>query len=114
MTSVEIGELKRLAASYAMERVMPFEDVTGLASALVRRYLLGLGDSLDDYAASWDASREDPDGCTWPAWDALGLDVRVRYVGLELAQCAVAMLDRVAESETDIHDVMPEAWEIAR
>ena len=75
---------------------------------------LGLGDSLDDYAASWDASREDPDGCTWPAWDALGLDVRVRYVGLELAQCAVAMLDRVAESETDIHDVMPEAWEIAR
>ena len=37
MTSIEIGELKRLAASYAMERVMPFEDVTGLASALVRR-----------------------------------------------------------------------------
>ena len=43
MTSIEIGEIKRLAASYAMERVMPFEDVTGLASALVRRYLLGLG-----------------------------------------------------------------------
>lgn len=43
MTSIEIGELKRLAASCAMERVMPFEDVTGLASALVRRYLLGLG-----------------------------------------------------------------------
>lgn len=67
MTSIEIGELKRLAASYTMERVMPFEDVTGLASALVRRYLLGLGDSLDDYAASWDASREDPDGRASPA-----------------------------------------------
>ena len=68
MTSIEIGELKRLAACYAMERVMPFEDVTGLASALVRRYLPGLRDNLDDYAASWDASREDPDGCTWPEW----------------------------------------------
>ena len=77
MTSIEIGELKRLAASYTMERVMPFEDVTGLASALVRRYLPGLGDSLDDYAASWDASREDPDGCTWPEWAALALDARM-------------------------------------
>lgn len=112
MTSVEIGELKRLAASYTMERVMPFEDVTGLASALVRRYLLGLGDSLDDYAASWDASREDPDGCTWPEWAALALDAQARYIGLEIAQCAVAMLDRIESSEGDIHDVMPEAWEI--
>lgn len=112
MRNDEIAELGRLAAAYAIERVQPFEDVTGLASALVRRYLLTFEDSLDDYQASWDASREDPNGCTWPAWDALGLDVRARYVGLELAQCAVAMLDRIAESETDIHDVMPEAWEI--
>lgn len=108
------SELRHLAAAYAVERVAPFEDVTGLASALVRRYLLTFEDSLDDYQASWDASREDPNGCAWPAWGALGLDVRARYVGLELAQCAVAMLDRVAESETDIHDVMPEAWEVAR
>lgn len=114
MTSIEIGELKRLAASYAMERVMPFEDVTGLASALVRRYLLTFEDSLDDYAASWDASREDPDGCTWPEWAALVLDAQARYIGLEVAQCAVAMLDRIASSEADIHDVMPEAWEVAR
>ena len=47
-----------------------------------------------------------------PAWDTLDLDVRARYVGLEVAQCAVAMLDRIAGSETDIHDVMPDAWEI--
>lgn len=114
MTSIEIGELKRLAASYAMERVMPFEDVTGLASALVRRYLLTFEDSLDDYAASWDASREDPDGCTWPEWAALVLDAQARYIGLEVAQRAVAMLDRIASSEADIHDVMPEAWEVAR
>lgn len=114
MTSIEIGELKRLAASYAMERVMPFEDVTGLASALVRRYLLTFEDSLDDYAASWDASREDPDGCTWPEWAALVLDAQARYIGLEVTQCTVAMLDRIASSEADIHDVMPEAWEVAR
>lgn len=114
MTSIEIGELKRLAACYAMERVMPFEDVTGLASALVRRYLPGLRDNLDDYAASWDASREDPDGCTWPEWAALGADVQARYIGLEVAQCAVAMLDRIASSEADIHDAMPDAWEAAR
>ena len=112
MTSIEIGELKRLAASYAMERVMPFEDVTGLASALVRRYLLNFEDGLDDYAASWDASREDPDGCTWPEWAALSVDVQARYVSLEVAQCAVAMLDRIESSEGDIHDVMPEAREI--
>ena len=108
------SELRHLAAAYAVERVAPFEDVTGLASALVRRYLLGLGDSLDGYAASWDASREDPDGCTWPEWAALGLDVRARYVGLEIAQCAVATLDQIASSEADIHDVMPGAWEIGR
>ena len=114
MTSSEIGELGRLAAGYAMERVMPFEDVTGLASALFRRYLLGLGDSLDDYATSWDASREDPNGCAWPEWAALGADVQARYIGLEVAQCAVAMLDRIASSEADIHDVMPDAWEGAR
>lgn len=114
MTSIEINELKRLAACYAMERVMPFEDVTGLASALVRRYLLDLRDNLDDYAASWDASREDPDGCTWPEWAALALDAQARYIGLEVAQCAVAMLDRIASSEAAIHDAMPDAWETAR
>lgn len=108
------SELRHLAAAYAVERVAPFEDVTGLASALVRRYLLGLGDSLDGYAASWDASREDPDGCTWPEWAALGLDVRARYVGLEIAQCTVAMLDQIASSETDIHDVIPDVSEIGR
>lgn len=68
MRNDEIDELGRLAAAYAIERVQPFEDVTGLASALVRRYLLTFEDSLDDYQASWDASREDPNGCTWPAW----------------------------------------------
>lgn len=114
MTPAEINEARRLAACYAMERVMPFEDVTGLASALVRRYLPGLRDNLDDYAASWDASREDPDGCTWPEWAALGADVQARYIGLEVAQCAVAMLGRIASSEADIHDVMPDAWEAAR
>lgn len=114
MNAGETARLKRLAAAYAIERVAPFEDVTGLASALVRRYLPGLGDNLDDYAASWDASREDPDGCTWPEWAALGADVQARYVGLEVAQCAVAMLDRIASSEADIHDVMPDAWEVGR
>ena len=80
MSGNEINELRRLAAGYAIERVQPFEDVTGLASALVRRYLMTFEDSLDDYQASWDASREDPNGCTWPAWDALGLDVRAGNV----------------------------------
>ncbi|WP_273382938.1 hypothetical protein [Enorma phocaeensis] len=107
-----IDELGQLAAAYAIERVQPFEDVTGLASALVKRYLLTFEDSLDDYQASRDASREDPNGCTWPEWSALDLRTRAHYIGLELAPCAVAMLDRIAESETDIHDVIPEAWEI--
>ena len=114
MTPEETHELGCLAAEYAVERVQPFEDVTGLASALVRRYLLTFENSLDDYAASWNASREDPDGVTWPEWAAVSLDVRARYVGLELAQCAVSMLDRIAESETHIHDCMPEAWEVGR
>lgn len=114
MTPAEINEARRLAAGYAIERVQPFEDATGLASALVRRYLLTFEDSLPDYEVSWNASREDPDGCAWPEWEAVSLDVRARYVGLELAQCAVAMLDRIAESETDVHDVMPEAWEVGR
>lgn len=112
MTLAEINEVRHLAAGYAIERAAPFEDVTGLASALVRRYLLTFEESLDDYAASWDASREDPDGCTWPEWAALALDAQARYIGLEIAQCAVAMLDRIESSEGDIHDVMPEAWEI--
>ena len=110
MTPAEINEVRHLAAGYAIERAAPFEDVTGLASALVRRYLLTFEESLDDYAASWDASREDPDGCTWPEWAALALDAQARYIGLEIAQCAVAMLDRIESSEGDIHDVMPEAW----
>lgn len=112
MTPDEIHELRQRAAAYAIERVQPFEDVTGLVSALVRRYLATFEDSLDDYAASWNASREEPNGCTWPEWAALGVDVRARYVGLEIAQCAVAMLDRIAASETGIHDCMPDAWEI--
>ena len=112
MSAAGVGELGRLAAVYAIERVQPFEDVTGLASALVRRYLFTFEDSLDDYAAAWNASRVDPDSRTWPEWAALGLDVQARYIGLEVAQCAVAMLDRIASSETDIHDVMPEAWEV--
>ena len=114
MNAEETAKLKHLAAAYAMERVTPFEDVTGLASALVRRYLFTFEDSLDDYAASWNASTEEPNGCTWPEWDEVGTDVKARYVGLEVAQCAVAMLDRIASSEADIHDVMPDAWEIGR
>ena len=114
MTPAEINEVRHLAAGYAIERAAPFEDVTSLASALVRRCLLTFEESLDDYAASWDASREDPDGCTWPEWAALGADVQARYIGLEVAQCAVVMLDRIASSEADIHDVMPDAWEAAR
>ena len=108
MTPAEINEVRHLAAGYAIERAAPFEDVTGLASALVRRYLLTFEESLDDYAASWNASRADPDGSALPEWAAL----RARYVGLELAQCAVAMLDRIESSEGGIHDVMPEAREI--
>lgn len=114
MNAGETARLKRLAAGYAIERVAPFEDVTGLASALVRRYLLNIEDSLDGYSASWNASTEEPNGCTWPEWDEVGTDVKARYVGLEVAQCAVAMLDRIANSEADIHDVMPDAWEIGR
>lgn len=108
------SELRHLAAAYAVVRVAPLEDVTCLASALVRRYLLHFEDGLDDYAASWVASREDPDGCTWPEWTALDADVQARYIGLEIAQCAVATLDQIASSEADIHDVMPGAWEIGR
>lgn len=108
----EINELRQRAAAYVIERIQPFEDVTGLASALVRRYLATFEDSLDDYAASWNASRKDSDGCTWPEWAALGIDVQARYIGLEIAQCAVAMLDRIADAETDVHNVMPDAWEI--
>lgn len=44
----------------------------------------------------------------------LVLDAQARYVGLEVAQCAVAMLDRIASSEAAIHDVMPDAWKTAR
>lgn len=75
--------LGHLVAAYGVERVAPFEDVIGLVSALVRSYPLNPEDSLGDYAAAWDASRVDPDGCTWPEWVALALDVRARYIGLE-------------------------------
>lgn len=112
MTPAEINEARRLAGAYAIRRTQPFEDATGLASALVRRYLATFEDSLDDYEASWDATREDPEGRTWPAWTDLDVRTRARYIGLEIAQCAVAMLDRIEGSEGDIHDVMPEAWEI--
>lgn len=114
MTPDETRELRERAAAYAIARVQPFEDVTGLASALVRRYLASFEDSLDDYAASWNATREDPDGCTWPEWAALGIDEQARYIGLELAQCAVAMLERIESAEAGIHDCMPDAWEISR
>lgn len=62
MTPAEINETRRLAGAYTIKRTQPFEDAIGLASALVRRYLATFEDSLDDYAASWNASREDPDG----------------------------------------------------
>lgn len=114
MTPAEIHELRRLAGAFAIERIMDVEDVTGLASALVRRYLATFEDSLADYEASWDATRSDPCGCTWPERSALDVRTRARYVGLEVSQCAVAMLERIAGSETDIHDVMPDAWEIGR
>lgn len=114
MTPAEIHELRRLAGAFAIECIMDVEDVTGLASALVRRYLATFEDSLADYEASWDAPRSDPCGCTWPEWSALDVRTRARYVGLEVSQCAVAMLERIAGSETDIHDVMPDAWGIGR
>lgn len=48
----------------------------------------------------------------YEAFPVVGVDVQARYIGLEIAQCAVAMLDRIESSEGDIHDVMPEAREI--
>lgn len=107
-----IERLRALAGAYALAHVE--DDGTGLAFALVKRYLQTFEDSLDDYAASWNASREAPEGAVLPEWADLTLDVQARYIGYELAQCAEAMIDRIANSETDIHDVMPEAWEAVR
>ena len=114
MTAAEIHELRRLAGAFAIEATSSFEDVTGLASALVRRYLATFEDSLADYEASWDATRTDPYGCTGPEWAALDVRTRARYIGLEIAQCAAVMLKRIENAEAGIHDVMPDAWEIGR
>lgn len=112
MTPEEIEEMRALAGFHAIKVAAPHEDLTGLVSALVRRYLEHFEDSLDDYAASWDATREDPEGRVWPAWSELDLRTRARYVGLEIAQCAIAMVDRIENAEAGIHDCMPEAWEV--
>ncbi|MFD0703376.1 hypothetical protein DMP06_00070 [Slackia equolifaciens] len=112
MTPAEINETRRLVGAYPIKRTQPFEDATGLASAPVRRCLATFEDSLDDYAASWNASSENPDSRICPEWSALSVDTQAHYIGLEIAQCIVAMLDRIEGSEGDIHDVMPEAWEI--
>lgn len=112
MNDNRIGRLRVRAGAYALAQIE--DDGTGLAFALVKRYLKTFEDSLDDYKASWNASRETPDGTVLPEWADLTLDVQARYIGYELAQCAEAMIDRIADSETDIHDVMPEAWEAVK
>ena len=112
MTDDRIERLRARAGAYALAHVE--DDGTGLAFALVRRYLKSFEDSLDDYEASWNASREAPEDAILPEWKELTLDVQARYIGYELAQCAEAMLDRIADSETDIHDVMPEAREAVK
>lgn len=112
MRNDRIERLRARAGAHALAHVE--DDGTGLAFALVKRYLNSYEDSLDDYAASWNASRETPEGAVLSEWADLTLDVQARYIGYELAQCAEAMIDRIANSETDIHDVMPEAWETVK
>lgn len=112
MSDNRIERLRARAGAHALAHVE--DNGTGLAFALVKRYLQTFEDSLDDYAASWNASRETPEGAVLPAWTDLTLDVQARYIGYELEQCAEVMIDRIADSETDIHDVMPEAWDTVK
>ena len=83
MSGNEINELRRLAAGYAIERVQPFEDVTGLASALVRRYLMTFEESLDDYEASWTPLARTRTAAPGPRGTRSTSTSAPRYVGLE-------------------------------
>lgn len=88
-------------------------DASPLELALTDRYLEGLPDLIEDYAASWDASREDPDlGVSLPAWSKAHVRLRAAYVALEVADCVEVMLQHIEYDECGIHDSMPSAWEI--
>lgn len=121
MTPEEITELRELVQDHAYDRMKPDQDSSVfefiflgnlLELALLERYLASFEDSLDDYEASWDASRTAPDGRVMPAWADVTPDMRADYIALELAQCVSAMMDRIGNAETGIHDCMPCAWEI--
>lgn len=47
-----------------------------------------------------------------PEWASV--DVKTRYVGLELSQRVVTMLGRIAKSEANIRDATPGAQRVGR
>lgn len=79
MRNDRIERLRTLTGAHALAHVE--DDGIGLAFALVKRYLNSFEDSLDDYAVSWNASRETPEGDILSEWADLTLDVQARYIG---------------------------------
>lgn len=112
MTHEEIHVLRERAGGYALKAIRDREDLPGLMSALVRHYLKDFEEFLDEYGASWDASRKDDDGVIWPAWEDASLDMKARYIGLEVACAAQLEYDRIDEDTQLAHTRMPDAWEI--
>lgn len=68
--------------------------------------------SLDEYEASWNASREGMDEVLWRAWDDVSLEVRAVNIGLELTRCTLRLLVCVIDREASMHDSIPDIWEV--
>lgn len=107
--SVQIMNRAYLFAKRAYDR-----NRDDLKLALLTRYWSNAYDSIEDYAASWNATRIDDDlSISLPPWEKASVDMRALYVAHELCECVERMVQALENAECGVHDHMPAAWEIA-
>lgn len=88
-------------------------EATDLELALLDYVLEGLPDLLEDYEASWDATRIDPDlGVTLPPWSQAHVRQRAAYVAIEAVACVRTLMGWVEYHGPGIHDSMPFATDV--
>ena len=106
-------QIMNRAYRIAMRRYDRHDDRDDLRLALLTRYWSDAYVNIEDYAASWDATRTDDDlGISLPTWTKASVDLRALYVAHELCECVERMMQALENAEAGVHDRMPCAWEI--